>query len=118
MIDIRKLTAVDIALHGPTFIMIEFVVGEILLVLLAILGFSRGGTPIWSWYLVCLAVNYLPLLTYAVVIVRKRSAHDEAAAELVDRSNLRRYGIQQLWLLVPLVVPLVALWQETSRRRT
>jgi hypothetical protein len=117
MIDIRKLTAVDIALHGPRFILIEFGVGEILLVLFAVLGLMEGRGAIWSWYLACLAVNYLPLLAYAVVIVRKRSAQDEAAAELAERSTIRRYGIQQLWLLVPFVVPIAALWQELVRRR-
>lgn len=109
---VRKLTAVDIALHGSRFILIEFGGGVFLLALFAVLGLIRSHAhSLWAWYLAGLAVNYIPLLLHAIAIVRKGSAKDEVGSELRDRAALMRYTRQQFWLLVPFVVGIAAVWQ-------
>jgi hypothetical protein len=68
-------------------------------------------------YLVLLGVNYLPMLLHAVSLVRTHSASREIAEELVDRRfAFRKYRRHSLYLLVPLVVPLLATLQLRERR--
>jgi hypothetical protein len=61
------------------------------------------------------------MLIYAIVITRGKSARTELGSELENkRSAMASYRRQSLWLLVPLVVPLVALTQGRAavRRRS
>ena len=70
-------------------------------------------------YFLCLAINYVPLLLYGIAVARRGSARQEAAAELAEKDgrSARRYGTQSLLLILPLVIPALALAQEMLGRR-
>src|SRR5215472_3669725 len=90
-INIRKLAALDIAFHGPKFILIEFALGVIGCAALGLFsmyfGLLRGPdhslfAVIMGCFLSWIALNYVPLFIYAVNIVRHNSAQQEVAYEL------------------------------------
>ena len=120
MIDIRTLAALDIAFLGPRVILIEFTAGVLLPVALGSLTLARAGSlsgTLFGVYLITLGINYVPLMIYAVSIVRAGSASAEIADESHDRARMfRRYRRQSLLLLVPLVVPFASAIQEWRRR--
>ena len=119
-INVRKLAALDIALHGAPLILIEFgaavTIGAALGVWLmsTASAVSQGAALfrlVLGAYFLCIAINYAPLLLYGLDIARRRSARHEAAAELAEKDgrSARRYGAQSLLLIVPLVIPAIAL---------
>src|SRR5262245_18263939 len=121
MISIRKLAAVDIAFLGPRVVLAEFGLGVLGPTALGVLSLVRAqsvnGSLIGA-YLISLGINYIPLMWYAVRIARGSTAVAEIADESSDRGRLfRRYRRQSLILLLPLVVPIAALWQEYQRRK-
>ena len=115
VIDIRKLAALDLAFLGPRIILTEFslgVFGSFALGVLTLLrSHSMGGLALGS-YLLLIGVNYVPLLLHAISIVRRNSVHFEIADEVTEKRMFRKYRRQSLLLLVPLVVPIVALAQR------
>jgi hypothetical protein len=115
MIDIRRLAAVDIAFLGPRIILAEFLIGVLgstgLGVLTLVRTHSVGGTAFGA-YLVCLGINYVPLLFYAISLARSGTANREIADEIgPTRQVFRKYRRQSLLLLVPLFVPILAIVQ-------
>src|SRR5215469_5880729 len=119
VIDFRKLAAVDIATLGSRFVLAEFsmgVFGSLALgVLILFRSHSVGGIALGA-YLLCIGVNYLPLLLYAISLVRLDSAPYEIAEETADKSRMfRKYRRQSLLLLVPLAVPILAVARELQR---
>lgn len=116
VIDIRKLAAVDIAFLGPRFILTEFSIGVFGSLGLGVLSLAKthsfGGTLL-GIYLLCIGVNYVPLLLHAIGLWRHGTALQEIAEELPEKRQMfRKYRRQSLFLLVPLVVPIVAVIQE------
>jgi len=65
-------------------------------------------------YFIALGINYVPLLACAVAITRGQSAHAEIDDELNDeRRAMAKYRRQSILLLVPLLVPILALaWER------
>lgn len=126
LINVRKLAALDLVLHGPWFILTEFglavVLGAALGVYLTYAGLFSSQAPspfaiILGIYTLLLGINYVPLLLHAIDLVRHRAATDEVADELTRKDYyVRKYSIQQFLVLVPLALPLVALRQEAQRR--
>ena len=120
MIDIRTLAALDIAFLGPRIILIEFAAGVLLPIALGAMTLARAGSPtmtLFGLYLITLGINYVPLMLYAISIVRAGSAAAEIAGESQDlKSMFRRYRRQSLLLLVPLAVPIASATQEWRRR--
>lgn len=119
MIVPRKLAAIDIVFLGSRFIIAEFAGGVILCVALGTFVLWRAGS-VWQLllglYLIALGINYVPMLVYAVAIAGGKSARAELGDELTDkRRAMAKYRRQSLLLLVPLLVPIIALWQ--ARRR-
>jgi hypothetical protein len=119
VISIRKLAALDIAFLGPKLILAEFGGGILLAAAIGLLTLRRSHS-VWQIllgaYLLTLAVNYVPLLLYAITIVRHRSAQVEVAHEVTDRNrSFRRYRRQSLLLLVPFAVPILAIAQERQK---
>jgi len=121
-ITVRKLAALDIVFHGSRLILIEFALG---MVVCAILGLWSFFSPIHLLFMIIIgcfflwvALNYLLLLLYAISIVRRKSAHQEVAFELVHKDTYaRKYTLQTtMLLLVPLVLPLLAVYQEVHHR--
>src|SRR5262249_5006471 len=61
-------------------------------------------------YFISLGLNYIPMLVFAIAINKAKSARAELGNELDNkRAAMKEYRRQSLWLLVPLVVPIVAL---------
>ena len=122
MINPRKLAAIDIAFLGSKFIISEFAVGVLLCPLLgaATLKHARSFWQLaFGLYLICLGVNYLPMLVYAIDITMKQSARAELGRELTDhRRALSKYRRQSLFLLMPLFVPLIALIRRSLGDRS
>ena len=122
MINIRKLAAVDMAWLGKRVILAEYALGIVLPLALGILSVQAGwvSSARWGWatilglWLIGIAANYIPLLVYAVLIARAGTVKAEGQAEL---AVAKRYGVQQVVILVPLLVVAVALTQESRRRR-
>ena len=125
-INIRKLAALDIVFHGPRLILAEFALG--------VVGCAAGGAfslsfffrtashPLIAAILGCfalswIALNYVPLLLYAIAIVKRKSAELEVAFELEHKDvYARKYTFQSALLLLPLVVPILAIAQEIQKR--
>jgi len=126
VINVRKLAALDIVFRGPKFILIEFA--------LAVFGCAALG--LFSLYyrffhgpdhslfaiiigcsLVWIALNYVPLFLYAINIVRCKSAHQEVPYELKQKDQYAvKYTMQSTLLLIPLAMPMLAVYRELQKR--
>lgn len=120
MISIRRLAAVDLAGLGPRVIMTEFalgVAGPLVLGILTLLRSASFHGRLFGAYLLSLSLNYVPLLLHAIRITRDRSVSAELADESSDRRLLfRKYRRISLLLLLPLVVPTIALIEHWRSR--
>ncbi len=117
VINVRRLVALDITLHGRRFIAAEFGIGTpVILAVGTILVLSNQ--PILGTYLLLTGANYLPLLVYTYIIVRNGTAHAEVADQVSeDKHYVRKYSVQQFLLFLPLVVLWLAVWQELVGNR-
>ena len=103
------------AFHGKWFILIEFGGAFFALGFLAVLAFVKAqGHSLWAWYFLGIALNYLPLFLYSLLLAR-RGASRRGRGDF-ERAEAVRYTKQQFWLLVPLVVLTAAIWQEARRK--
>jgi hypothetical protein len=125
IINIRKLVALDIVFHGPKFILVEMSLGVFgsaaLGFAIAAPGFFAGhfslNQILVSSYVLFIALNYVPLFLYTISIVRRRSAQEEVAFELAHKEHYaRKYTGQSFLVLLPLVVPILAIWQEWQKQ--
>lgn len=112
----RKLAAIDIVFLGSKLIIAEFASGVLLCAALGTFVLFRGHS-IWQLilglYLISLGINYVPMLIYAVAITRRRSARAEIGGELEEQHRaVTKYRRESILLLVPLLVPILALAQE------
>lgn len=121
-LNVRRLVALDMALHGKRFIVTEFAAGVLLSGALGVLSIvtglrSRGHGLSWQLLigiaLLWIALNYVPLLIHAVELARQGTARQEAAAELADLRLARSYLWRQLWILVPFAVVVLDLAQRS-----
>jgi hypothetical protein len=120
--NVRRLAALDMwGTAGTTrrrrIVRAEFFVGALGCPLLGVLGLLHGsGWPVVvGLWLVGVGVNYAPLALYAQALSRPGAL--EAALHGLDvRRELRRAGLQQLWIAVPFAVAIAALVQERSSR--
>ena len=120
-LNVRKLAALDMALHGPRFILIEFAAGVVGCALIGGFSLAAGIRQLsygLTWQLllgitlVWIALNYVPLFLHAVDLAKSGTARQEAALELARPDLVRRYGLLQLWILIPLAVAVFALMQR------
>ena len=119
VLNARKLAAIDLVFLGPKLIITEFLAGVFLSAALGVFILVRShGSPAQialGLYLILLGLNYVPMLIYAIVITRGKSARAELGSEIENkRVAMANYRRQSLWLLVPLVVPLVTLTQDRA----
>jgi hypothetical protein len=122
MINIRKLAAVDMAWLGTRIIVAEYAVGVVIPFVLGLISIRSGffGPVLSGWeaalgiWLVTIAANYIPLFIYAVLIAKAGTAKEEGEPEL---AHAKRYGVQQVIILVPFLVLVLALTQELGRRQ-
>jgi hypothetical protein len=122
MIDLRKLAAVDILFLGSKIILSEFtlgVLGPLALGLFILLRSHSVWQTILGGYLVSLGFNYVPLLAYAIAIVRHHSASTEVGEELGQGTHASfKYTVQSLVLLVPFLAAGIAIAQEWHKMRS
>ena len=122
LIQIRKLAAVDMAWLGSRVIVVEYLAGIVLPLALGVLTLrsTLSSFTLFTWqtllgiWLVTIAANYIPLFLYAVSIIRRGTVEAEGKPEI---KNARRYGLQQVMILVPFLVVVVALIQEVRTKR-
>ena len=124
-INVRKLAALDIVLHGAKLILAEFAFavafGAIVGGFNLFIFFHNPTHPLpvamGGFFFAWIAINYVPMLLYATSIARGKNAEREVKFELEHKDYyMRKYTIQSLLLLLPLVVPLLAIFQEVQKR--
>jgi hypothetical protein len=82
-------------------------------------GFSHGPNHslfaiVMGCFLLWVALNYVPLLLYAISIVRHKSAQQEVAYEVAHKDKYAvKYTMQSALLLIPLAMLMLAVYQET-----
>ena len=77
-----------------------------------------GGTlfdHIHGLYLTLTGLNYVPLALHAVALSRP-GALDRELAGVDTGQEIRRYGVLQVWILVPLALVLMASRQAFAGR--
>src|SRR5260370_15319284 len=92
-------------LRGWTrLILAEFMAGAIVMVAVGAwitVAASSAGTKVFGIWVLTAGLNYVPLAVYAALLSRPGALDAELAG--VDAiGELRRYGVRQLWILVPL----------------
>lgn len=108
-VNVRRLAAIDMYGTSGTTRRRRLILAEFLAGFAGMLGFSAVvfvrssnlvGQALGLW-LVGAGLNYLPLAVYAIMLSGPGVLDAELAG--VDlRRALRRYGVLQLWILVPL----------------
>jgi len=115
MINPRKLAAIDIVFLGSRFILAEFAGAVLLCATLGAFTLFRGHSFMQlalGLYLISLGINYVPMLIYAIAITQGGSAQAEMDDELDGkRQAMAKYRRQSVLLLVPFLVPIIALVQ-------
>jgi hypothetical protein len=114
IISIRKLVALDIALHGWGLITAEFIFGVFGISAISLL---LPGNTILSVYMMLIALNYVPILIYALAIKNRTKARKEAWIEMSSLDKYgHKYGLQQLLIFVPFAIIVVSVIQEILNR--
>jgi len=108
----RKLAAIDIVFLGYRLILAEYAFGVLFSLALGVFVLLRRHSA-WQLalglYLICLGINYVPMLAYTVSIGNKQNAQAELADELTNkRRAMSKYRRLSALLLVPLLVPFLA----------
>jgi Ca2+/Na+ antiporter len=121
MSKLRNLAAIDIVFLGYRFVLVEYAIGVFFSAALGLFVLFRSRSfwqVVLGIYLICLGINYLPMLAYTVSIANKDSAQAELGAELSDKpAAMSKYRRQSLLLLVPLFLPLQELIRLQPRNR-
>lgn len=125
-LNITRLAELDMAWHGPRFIVWEFglgVVGPAALGALSLRYTFAHHLSVVSWpgllglELLAIGLNYVPLLVQALRLRRDRSRLDAIKSSIkTDAAEARSYGVRQLWILVPGAVVLFSLRQSRFQR--
>jgi hypothetical protein len=113
----RKLAAIDITFLGYRFVFGEYLCGVGLSMALGVLTLVKSHSVLQASlgaYLICLGINYVPMLAYTVSIGSRQNARAELGEELHRQGEaMAKFRKLSLLLLVPLFIPIVAL----ARRR-
>jgi hypothetical protein len=117
LINVRKLVSLDIVLHGPRFILLEFGIGTPAILVFGLVVLLQGDPYFLGWYLILTGVNYIPLLGYAILAVRRGTAMRDVEADMArDRHYVRRYSTQQFLIFIPFSMLALTLWDVRERR--
>lgn len=123
MLNVRRLAAIDMQLHGNRVTLWEFGLGAGLCAALGALSVALGIRLLmyglnWQLFfglaLLSVGVNYLPLLIHGLDLARRGTVREEAGLD-TSPDAARRYTVLQLWLLVPLAMVALALAQRSHR---
>lgn len=112
-IDLRKLAAIAISFLGRGVILAEFASGVVLSAAVGLFVLFRQHSfwqIVLGVYFLCLGLNYLAMFAEAVGIPTRESARAELGDELGDKSRaMSKYWCQSVLLLIPFLVPMLAL---------
>jgi hypothetical protein len=120
-VDVRRLAAVDMhGLKGTSLrrriIVAEFVLG--VLVMVGVGGYflfaMSGGWPFFALWLIGAGLNYVPLSAYAISLTKPGALVAELDGVDVP-AELRRYGVLQLWIFVPLALVFFAVHRALAK---
>lgn len=114
ILNVRRLVALDIALHGSKFILVEFGFGVIFALILGL--YSLKSYPPLGWYIIALGLNYVPLLIYAINITKMHSAKTESKDDLSNRKRVISYSIRQFVIFIPFSTILLSIYQELRKQ--
>jgi hypothetical protein len=113
VIDPRKLVAIHIATMGTAFVIGNFAGTTVVSLALGTFILWRADSfqqLIFGFYFSSLGINYMLMLFYAFEINNHESARAEIGEELNKKQGaIAEYRRQTIYLLLPLVVPIVAL---------
>ena len=119
-LDVRRLAAADMwgtagSLQRRRLIRIEFIVGAVGCTALGVLSLVSGSgwVVVLGVWLLGVGVNYVPLALQAHSLSRPGVLEAELDG-LHLRHELRRAGVRQLWIAVPLAVAISGLRQSLS----
>lgn len=125
LINVRLLAALDTSFHGVKLIVTEFLVAVLLC--LAVAVFLLFFTPkhtfmsmLLGLYSLGVALNYVPLLYFALLIGTRDRAIREIEQEMGDPARyVHRYSLQSiLFILVPFALAILAFYQFIAHRTT
>ncbi|MEJ2006991.1 MAG: hypothetical protein P8Z30_02360 [Acidobacteriota bacterium] len=111
----------EIAFLGYKVIYAEYAAAVVLAIALGLVLLFRspsGWQLLLGIYLICLGINYVPMWVYTIQIGNRQNARAEIADELAEsgkQKTMSRYRYVSLFLLLPLVVPVLAVAYERSR---
>ena len=109
LFNVRRLVALDMGLHGPTPIHVEYGLGVPVAMILGVFLALQGLFPFGA-YVFTLGVNYLPLLAYAVSLRNDYGDVVDMGDPGVGPLN-RKYSTQQFLIFVPFSVVALAVVQ-------
>lgn len=120
VIDPHKLAAIHIATLGPTFAIGNFASTALVCLSLATLILWHADSCqllTFGFYFVFLCINYVVMLFFALQINSRASARAEIRAELnKERGAMAEYRRQTIYLLIPILVPVVAVQRRFRSR--
>ncbi len=73
-----------------------------------------GSQAVMTFWPVSLAINQVPLFIHAFLIARGGTVKEEGQSELV---RAKRYSVQQVGILIPFLVAVLALIQESYQQK-
>ena len=113
LFDVRRLIALDMGLHGPKFILVEFGLGVPVPMILGVSLILEGFLPLGA-YIFTLGINYIPPLIYAVQL--RKSYGEVADMEDPETRRLnRKYSVQQFLIFIPFFMVCLDLLQRSRR---
>ena len=118
MINPRKLAAIHIVSMGSTFAIGNFSCTGLLCLSLGVLTLWRADSIrmlTFGFYFLSLCINYAVMLFFALDIQDRERARTEIGDELKSRRGaMGEYRRQSIYLLLPIVVPIVALRRHSG----
>lgn len=122
-VDVRRLAAIDMYGTRGTqrrrrIIVAEFCAGAVIGVAFGswlVASASSTAGRVFGIWIIGMGLNYAPLAAYAIMLSR-RGALDAELAGVDTGRELRRYGVLQFWILVPLALVILAVRATVGRR--
>ncbi len=113
LFNVRRLVALDMGLHGPRFILIEFGLGVPVPMILGI-SLVLQGFFLFGAYIFTLGINCVPFLVYAITL-RKSYGDVVDIGDPETKKLNRKYSIQQFLIFIPFfsIVLAVIQWRRT-----
>ena len=124
VVNVRRLAAIDMyGLRGTErrrrLILAEFIFGAVAVVAFGVWFIAAADRPadrLVGIVIIGVGLNYVPLTLYAIGLLRPGALDAELAGVDTGR-EIRRYGLLQVWILVPLSLVVLATREAAGDRR-